>query len=162
VQGLKYGDVLRMAGDAVSRPVGAFVVDSVFDANPVEPYRLRNVTADYIPLNGYISNEGMMEISHSRHEQPLHLAEFVDLNSQKRLSPQAAAGLCCRIIRSTADVPAAMFSCLYEMSKTRTRLLGTKIDSFTILHNDLDPAGYLERLSQQTRTTQLGLFGDEG
>jgi site-specific DNA-cytosine methylase len=160
VQGLQYGHVLRMAGDAVSRPVGAFVVDSVFYPRPVDECRLRPAIEDVIPPHGYMCDGAMSEIRHDRCEQPLHIAEFVDLTSKKRLSPQAAAGLCCRIIRSQADVPASLFACLYEMSKTRTKLIGTKVDSFSILHNELDPAGYLQQLAQQMRVTQLGLFPD--
>lgn len=151
VNGLGYGDVLRMAGDAVSRPVGAFVVDSVFNAAKEQSIELRPASIDKIPEHGYWHSNAMWSVRHNRKYKHRHIWSFLDKNAAKELSPQASAGLCCRIIRSEADVPSALFEALYEKSRTRTRLLGTKVNSFDILHNELDAESYIKRLkSRQT------------
>jgi len=160
IAGIKYGDALRMTGDAVTRPVGAFVVDSVFDSTGRESVHLRPATAGRIPEHGYWHDGQCWEVRHCRVLRPRHIWEFLDHSATRELSPQASAGLCCRIIRAGADVPAALFEVLYERSKTRTALVGTKVDSFAILHSQLDPEAYLEQLRNNRRTVQIGLFDD--
>jgi hypothetical protein len=158
--GLGYGDVLRMAGDAVSRPVGAFVVDSVFYESELGHVELEPFSVDAIPQHGYWHAEKIMAVKHNRIYQPRHIWEYLDPDCKGELSPQASAGLCCRIIRSQSIVPSALFEVLYEKSKTRTKLLGTKVDSFEILHTKLDAGGYLEKLRLQPESTQMDLLFD--
>jgi DNA (cytosine-5)-methyltransferase 1 len=159
VQGMSYGDVLRMAGDAVSRPVGAFVVDSVLRQSRNTHVDLWPGSTERIPEHGYCHSGMLWSVRHRRSFRPPHVWEFMDRNAASELSPQASAGLCCRIIRAEAEVPSALFETLYERSKTRTKLLGTKVDSFEILHSQLNPEGYLKKLQSQRRSTQLELLG---
>ena len=161
VSGMQYGDVLRMAGDAVSRPVGAFVVDSIFHANgETGGDDLRPAAIGSIPDHGYWHGGRTWSIRHHRSYRHQHLWGFLDAQATTELSPQASAGLCCRIIRAGTDVPADLFSVLYEKSKTRTRLLGTKINSFDILHNQMDPVGYLKKLKSKRVVAQTDFFGE--
>jgi site-specific DNA-cytosine methylase len=159
VEGIGYGDVLRIAGDAVSRPVGAFVVDSVFEASRNQTIELRPSEMGRIPEHGYWHAGMFWLVRHNRTFRHRHIWKFLDSDAKKELSPQAAAGLCCRIIRSGADVPSDLFEVLHEKSKTRTKLLGTKVNSFDILHNDLDAVGYLKRLKSKRSHTQSDFFG---
>ena len=159
VEGIGYGDVLRIAGNAVSRPVGAFVVDSVFEASKDQTIELRPPEVGKIPEHGYWHAGRIWLARHHRTFKHRHIWNFLDSDAKKELSPQAAAGLCCRIIRSGADVPSALFEILYEKSKTRTKLLGTKVNSFDILHNKLDANGYLARLKNKRPYAQSDFFG---
>jgi DNA (cytosine-5)-methyltransferase 1 len=159
VEGLAYGDVLRMAGDAVSRPVGAFVVDSVFKAAIDDALEIRPAFIDSIPEHGYWHGGKMCLVKHRRVlNRYRHILDFLDPNANNELSPQASAGLCCRIIRAGADVPSDLFETLYNKSKTRTKLLGTKVDSFEILHDQLDPLAYLLKLKMQQQNFQMDLI----
>lgn len=161
VSGMQYGDVLRMAGDAVSRPVGAFVVDSAFNPKgATSEVELRHMDKDSVPDHGYWNCGTTMAIRHHRSYRHRHIWEFLDHDVTSELSPQASAGLCCRIIRAELEVPAELFSVLYEKSKTRTRLLGTKINSFDILHNQMDPMGYLEKLRSRRIVSQADFLAD--
>lgn len=153
-----YGDILRMAGDAVSRPVGAFVVDSVFKSAVEPSVDLTPNSKSHIPEHGYWHNGKLLSVRHRRHFRPNHIWEYLDPEATNELSPQASAGLCCRIIRAEADVPVDLFETLYEKSKNRTKLLGTKVDSFRILHSELDAGGYLRRLRCKVKDRQLELF----
>ncbi len=159
VEGIGYGDVLRMAGDAVSRPVGAFVVDSVFEVSNEQAIELRPSEVGKVPEHGYWHSGRMCLIRHNRTFKHRHIWKFLDSDAKRQLSPQAAAGLCCRIIRAEADVPSALFEVLHERSKTRTPLLGTKVNSFDILHNELDANGYLKRLKSKRPHVQSEFFG---
>jgi hypothetical protein len=154
----KYGDALRMAGDAVSRPVGAFVVDSVLNGKDSPDIEIRPVELGKVPSHGYFHNNYLWSIRHSRYIRALNLWDFLEHAETRSLSPQACAGLCCRIIRADAEVPYDLFLSLYETSKTRTSLIGTKVNSFEILHSQLDPIRYLDKLSRTWNPEQRNLF----
>lgn len=143
--GLKGGEILRMAGNAVPRPMGAFAVDTAFcsyletpAAFPVDDYR----------SNG-LSLAGRLYGIRREAKQKLadDLSTFLDLGSTDSLSNQAAAGLLSRLIKSKREVPLDLFDVLYELSKERTKLRGTKVDSFELLHNELDPLSYRAKLT---------------
>ena len=160
VEGMMYGDVLRMAGDAVSRPVGAFVVDSVFSGAAQDNIDLRPAPMERIPDHGYLHAGKLWMVRHHRLFKHAHVWGFLDHLATGELSPQASAGLCCRIMRARAEVPSALFEALYQKSKTRTKLLGTKVNSFEILHEQMDPASYLEMLRGIRRGSQIDLFAE--
>jgi DNA (cytosine-5)-methyltransferase 1 len=160
VEGIGYGNVLRMAGDAVSRPVGAFVVDSVFGEFNENNIDLRPGLVNVIPDHGYWNDGMVWSVRHNRTFRPRHIWEFLDENPESELSPQASAGLCCRIIRAQAEVDSGLFETLYEKSKNRTKLRGTKVDSFEILHAQLNPEAYLRNLKNISKSIQMGLTLD--
>jgi hypothetical protein len=140
--------------------VGAFVVDSVFSGSTQEKIDLRPASADRIPDHGYLHAGKLYMVRHHRVFKHAHIWGLLDQTATGELSPQASAGLCCRIMRAGAEVPSTLFEALYKRSMTRTRLLGTKVNSFEILHEQMDPAGYLEMLRGIRRSSQIDLFAE--
>jgi DNA (cytosine-5)-methyltransferase 1 len=133
------GDVYRMAGNAVPRPMGAFAVGSATfsDETGVTLLESRNFCNSGCLLSGRLYS-----IEHQADLSSSSLSGVLDLNSSDSLSPQAAAGLLTRLIKSNRRIPIGLFDLLYRLSLNRTPLRGTKIDSFKILHEELDAIEY--------------------
>lgn len=133
------GDVYRMAGNAVPLPMGAFAVGSATFNGEI------GVT---LSESGNFCKSGCMLsgrlycVEHQANLSSASLSSVLDLDSSDSLSPQAAAGLLARLIKSNRKIPIGLFDILYELSLTRTPLRGTKIDSFKVLHEELDPLEY--------------------
>lgn len=137
------GDVYRMAGNAVPKPMGNFAVDSIASDDFVEADIKE--TRDF-SLNGYANRKALYEVVHATFYTDNALSSFIDLESTESLSPQAAAGLLTRLIRSNRLIPTDLFDALYELSLRRTPLRGTKVDSFSVLHEQLNPLKYRANL----------------
>ncbi len=150
----RLGDTFRMAGNAVPRPVGQFVMESIEARDDLAGSRepSRELTADGVFMDGTI-----WTIRHERGALAVNLASFVNRRDTDSLSPQAAAGLLTRLIRSGRTIPQPLFDVLYELSLTvTTRLRGTRINSFKILHDEMDPIDYRASLARFERVGNAG------
>lgn len=141
----KDGDIYRMAGNAVPRPMGAFAVDTATFNDDISAI----ITSSHKPSgNGCYLDGELYDIKNDVHYSSRPLSDFLDLSSSDSLSPQASAGLLSRLIRSNRKIPLSLFNILYDLSMVRTPLKGTKVDSFKILHEDLDVKQYLSYISK--------------
>ncbi len=158
-EGIKRGSALRMAGNAVCAPVGQFAVDSIFHTDSVSSTRMYQSSRDIVPPDGYREKKQLWKVVHEKYHCPEQILEYLD-ETDDLLSNQACAGLCCRIIRTGTIVPSVLFEALYEQSRERTKLLGTKINSFEILDSELDGPAYLESLRdiEKKNDAQMMLF----
>jgi DNA (cytosine-5)-methyltransferase 1 len=133
------GDIYRMAGNAVPRPMGAFAVGSAtFDGGR----DVRLIDSLCFSSSGCILDGKLYSVEHQTDYSSAPLAKFLDLSSSDSLSPQAAAGFLTRVIKSNRRIPIRLFDLLYKLSLIRTPLRGTKVDSFKILHQELDARKY--------------------
>lgn len=137
------GSVFRMAGNAVPRPMGAFAVESAAGTDEGHPAILK---ANGFERHGLLARGKLCGIRHETHALADNLNELLDRKSRDSLSAQAAAGLLARIIVARKEIPIPLFDVLYDLSTVRTKLRGTKIDSFKILHEQLDPRSYRARI----------------
>lgn len=139
LQGLEHIDVstlaksavLRMAGNAVPRPVGQFVVESVAGSAPFGGVRTGF---------GVIGRSGIYEdgvpwiVEHDPGHLATNLIDFLDLELEDSLSAQAAAGLIVRSIRSGKQLPRELFQALVELSRDRSqRVHPSRGNSFAAL-----------------------------
>jgi DNA (cytosine-5)-methyltransferase 1 len=120
-EGIKKSTIYRMAGNAVARPLGRFVVDGVLNEirhneknilpkqlemfngfNSVDSSRESNK----IPLNGYFE-KGILQQVKVKKPQKLasNLDDFIDLEDFQPLSIRAATGLLRRLERSGQSCP---------------------------------------------------------
>lgn len=138
-EGLIAGSVFRMAGNAVPRPMGMFAADSARLTEKVDAEFMRSET---IERHGLLEDGNLYGVRHAAIRLSKNLSSFLLKSSRDKLSSQAAAGLLARLIRSQKAIPVPLFDALYELSAVRTKLRGTKVDSFTILHEQLEPLKY--------------------
>lgn len=139
LQGLEHIDVstlaksavLRMAGNAVPRPVGQFVVESVAGSAPFGGVRTGF---------GVIGRSGIYEdgvpwiVEHDPGHLATNLIDFLDLEVEDSLSAQAAAGLIVRSVRSGKQLPRELFEALVELSRDRSqRVHPSRGNSFAAL-----------------------------
>ena len=114
--GLAASTLLRMAGNAVARPIGEFVVSSVMDARPPSGMRsgfsLRSAS-------GYFDGEVEWAIDHKPGFRVANLGDFLESRDHAPLSAQASAGLIVRSVRSGAPMPSELFDVLYKRSLDR-------------------------------------------
>lgn len=141
------GDIFRMAGNAVPRPIGRFAVGSATLGKEVN-VELRS--SSIIPASGLSDGSDLFSIDHQAIFDYAPLDLFVD-DECRPLSPQASAGLLARVIRAGRPLPPEVFDSLYATSRTRTRLIGTKINSFEILDSKLDALAYREWISMPSQ-----------
>ena len=135
-----------MAGNAVARPVGDFAADT-----PVLRIEADLTIAETTTFerHGMLRERSLYCVRHNVNRLAQNLKEFLDFASHDSLSNQAAAGLLVRAIKSRKPMPLPLFDVLYELSSERTKLRGTKVDSFKILHEQLDPLSYRSALLKQ-------------
>lgn len=147
-EGIVLGSVFRMAGNAVPLPLGRFAAGSVHFSNDVS---LCLKEADQFCRDGVYEDESKQIFCVEPEAQTLaeNLDDFIDFRSEDSLSNQAAAGLLVRMIRAGKKMPIPLFDALYDLSLERTKLRGTKVDSFDILHNSLDVDAYTMSLEKQ-------------
>lgn len=142
--GIRAGDIYRMAGNAVPRPMGAFAVDTVSFQGPItsEPTKVGRISR-----NGFLSGHELYAVPVDPAPRTDNLHAFLDRTTRDSLSPQAAAGLLVRVIRSGKAIPLQLFDLLFQLSLHRTPLRGTKVDSFRILHEQMKPLQYRASLA---------------
>ncbi|MBN9657053.1 MAG: DNA (cytosine-5-)-methyltransferase [Acidobacteria bacterium] len=124
--------LLRMAGNAVPRPMGHFVLGAV-----TETAHFDGVREGF----GLITEAGLYEdgwvwtINHA--EPPLadNLHDFLDASSeQESLSSQAAAGLLVRSIRAEQPMPLQLYDLLFALASNREgKLWPSRANSFEAL-----------------------------
>ena len=141
------GDVFRMAGNAVPRPIGSFALGSATLSREAEVDLHPSLT---VSPSGLFDGSNLFRVDHEPVFDYAALQTFVD-DDCRLLSPQASAGLLARVIRAGRPLPTEVFDALYARSRTRTRLIGTKVNSFEILDSTLDALGYREWISMPTR-----------
>jgi DNA (cytosine-5)-methyltransferase 1 len=134
--GLSPSTLLRMAGNAVPRPMGHFVVQKVACSAPSDGTKTGF---------GIISEAGIYEtgfvwcISHSESPLAENLYDFLDPNTEDSLSSQAAAGLIVRSVRSGQPMPMQLFEALWRLaSKRGERLRPSRANSFEMLDTMAD------------------------
>jgi hypothetical protein len=111
--GLAPSTLLRMAGNAVAKPVGEFVVSSVMNACPPSGMRSGFSLRSF---SGYFDGEVEWTIDHKPSFLASNLAEFLEPGEHKPLSAQASAGLIVRSVRSATPMPTDLFDVLYKQS----------------------------------------------
>lgn len=133
------GDVFRMAGNAVPLPVGHFALQCA----TTERHKLKAVCrlSNGIPESGVQQHDGIWQVEHTPTFDYESLELFLDADCRE-LSPQASAGLLTRVIRAKRRIPTDIFDALYASSRVRTRLIGTRINSFDVLDDELDACAY--------------------
>jgi hypothetical protein len=163
-------DVVRMAGNAVPVPMGAFVLQHVF-AGTSGRVQFLNTGA---PLGfgrfaeaGFFEDGAVWSVDNPRGPHASNLDEFVADDPGEVLSGQAAAGLIVRTMRSGKTLPPELFDALWAMSHERTSYRGSRSNSFDVLDR-IDVAEYrrnlelgLARLQRRAAEEfQQGLFVD--
>jgi len=114
--GLPPSTLLRMAGNAVAKPVGQFIVSSVMAAKPPTGTR---TGFSMRAKNGYFDGEIEWAIEHQPSNLASNLGDFLDQGSLPPLSAQASAGLIVRSVRSGSPMPTELFDTLYRLSLER-------------------------------------------
>ena len=111
--GLSPSTLLRMAGNAVAKPVGEFVVSSIMES--AEPSGMRTGFAQRA-ASGYFDAEMEWSIEHGVGPLAANLGQFLDPGIHPILSAQASAGLIVRSVRSQTPMPSDLFDALYRQS----------------------------------------------
>jgi DNA (cytosine-5)-methyltransferase 1 len=118
------GILQKMAGNAVPVPIGKFVVDGVLEEKSDHTYEIFQQKTLFPEefFNG-VDDQGFFDGDfHHVQTAPLgdranNLSEFIDLDSEDRLSQKAATGLLRRLERSGQSCPPELARCLEELSK---------------------------------------------
>lgn len=116
ISGLPSSTLLRMAGNAVARPVGEFVVSRVMNACPPSGVRSGFSVRS---ASGYFDGEVEWAIDHKPSALASCLADFLEPGDHSPLSAQASAGLIVRSVRSGTPMPPDLFDILYKQSLER-------------------------------------------
>lgn len=129
--GLAESTLLRMAGNAVPRPMGHFVLEAVITVSRSDGTR----EGFGMVTEAGLYDDGMLwEIKHSEAPLALNLAEFLDSSGPESLSSQAAAGLLVRSIRAQQPMPRQLFDLLLALSTNREgKLWPSRANSFNAL-----------------------------
>lgn len=138
-------DAIRMAGNAVSKPVGHFAVEAACR----NPFAIRNrhlgrsqIESSKFDEEGLCAN-GLVA-SWPAKKTPLcsNLVKFLDTSNRDSLSAQACAGLLVRCMRSRQPIDLRLFDVLFANSKDRTGpLRGSRTNSFEVLDR-MEPMEY--------------------
>lgn len=114
--GLSASTLLRMAGNAVPRPMGQFVVEAVTSSASSDGTQtgFGAVTESGIYEDGFI-----WSTTHPSSILAENLYDFLDENFDDSLSSQAAAGLIVRSVRSEQPMPSQLFEALWNLASKR-------------------------------------------
>lgn len=108
---LKKTHAYSMAGNAVARPVGQWVFDSVGSASsPPLTIEGFGFTGDH----GFVEGGVRKVVAHPPTPLASNLQDFVDLEDTEPMSERAAAGLLRRLHRSGKPCPVDLLGCLIE------------------------------------------------
>jgi DNA (cytosine-5)-methyltransferase 1 len=110
---LKPGDILKMAGNAVAKPVGAFVMSGVVSGERNFEPDFKKRQSDWliggvdeeIPINGYFDGAIHEPYLEKAKFGSCDLDSFLDFQSNQRLSIRAASGLLQRLDKSGIPCP---------------------------------------------------------
>jgi DNA (cytosine-5)-methyltransferase 1 len=148
--GLAASTLLRMTGNAVTKPVGEFVVSSVMSA--CQPSGIRSGFS-VRSRSGYFDGEVEWAIDHKPKILASNLADFLEPGDHPPLSAQASAGLIIRSVRSGQSMPADLFDILYKQSLDRSgKIHPSRSDSLSAMSNILpEVIEYRNKLEKLTR-----------
>lgn len=128
---LSKSTLLRMAGNAVPRPVGHFVLDAICRPLPTDGVR---TSFGAITDSGLVDDGLVWAIAHPDHPLATNLSDFLDPDATGGLSSQAAAGLIVRSIRAATGIPLELFDLLRSLAANRDgRLRPSRSNSFEAL-----------------------------
>ncbi len=150
--GLPPSTLLRMAGNAVAKPVGQFVVSSVMAAKPPSGIR----TGFSMRSNsGYFDGGIEWCIEHEPTSLASNLGDFLEAEVHSPLSAQASAGLIVRSVRSGTKMPSELFDTLYRLSLARGGKIhpsrGDSLSAFTQMTPQImEYRAALEGLAERT------------
>ena len=129
--GLAPSTILRMAGNAVPVPMGHFVLSSVMNTSPMTGVR---TAFGIIGTSGTFDGGLAWVIDHKPTPLATNLIDFVNANANESLSPQAAAGLIVRSVRSGHPMPRELFDLLWRLAEDRSgKLKASRGNSFEAL-----------------------------
>ena len=109
--------LLRMAGNAVPRPMGHFVVEAVTNAMVSDGFR---TAFGAVTDSGMYDNGFIWSIGHREHPLAENLSDFLDPDVNDSLSSQAAAGLLARSIRAKQPMPLQLYELLWKLADARS------------------------------------------
>ena len=123
--------LLRMAGNAVPRPMGHFVLEAITDISGSDGVR----EGFGLITEAGLYDDGMFwAIKHADAPLAENLSDFLDCSGAESLSSQAAAGLLVRSIRAQQPMPLQLFDLLFELASKRDgRLWPSRGNSFEAL-----------------------------
>jgi DNA (cytosine-5)-methyltransferase 1 len=134
--GVPSSTLLRMAGNAVPRPMGHFVVRTVSNSEPSDGMR---TAFGIISDAGFYERGQVWTITHSENSLASNLSDFLDLDRMDRLSGQAAAGLLVRSVRAQQPMPVELFDILCKLAARRSaKLRPSRANSFEALDAMVD------------------------
>lgn len=124
---IKSSHVFRMAGNAVARPVGSFVLKGVLDAKQGTKENLkfadmqRSFFSDDLDNKfysaGYFDGEIHNPILDEEPPKCSNLDDFIDRSSGDRLSARAANGLLSRLKKSALPCPEGLLNDLIDLAR---------------------------------------------
>lgn len=128
---LSRSTLLRMAGNAVPRPMGRFVVDAV--SQPLVSDGIRD-RFGVITDSGLYDNRLVWAIRHAEPYLASNLSDYLDNAIEESLSSQAAAGLIVRSVRAEQPMPLQLFELLSDLAANRNGTLRpSRANSFEML-----------------------------
>jgi len=131
--GISESTLLRMAGNAVPRPMGHFVVEAVTSAAASDGLR---TAFGVMTESGLYDNGFIWSIGHREYPLADNLCDFLDSDVSDTLSSQAAAGLLARSIRAKQPMPLQLYELLWKLAIARTgKLKPSRSNSFDILES---------------------------
>ena len=123
--------LLRMAGNAVPRPMGHFVIEAVSSCSRSDGMR---TGFGILSASGVYDHGFVWSIEHTDSPLADNLIEFLDEGVDASLSNQAAAGLLVRSIRANQPMPVQLFDLLLNLAGSRRDLLKpSRSNSFDLL-----------------------------
>ncbi len=155
----KFSDtqIFTMAGNAVSKPVGSFIFDSI--NNNVQDITLRPTSSgdlfdehsNVIPSNiknGFYRDGAIYEIDLEEEKLCSNLADFIDLNNNNYLSVQATLGLLRRAAKANKPIKRSLLMMMIEhvsLEALQKEVKQEQIDN--LINSSSEGASLLERSS---------------
>ena len=146
-----------MAGNAVSKPVGSFIFDSI--NNNVQDITLRPTSSgdlfdehsNVIPSNiknGFYRDGAIYEIDLEEEKLCSNLADFIDVNNNNYLSAQATLGLLRRAAKANKPIKRSLLMMMIEhvsLEALQKEVKQEQIDN--LINSSSEGASLLERSS---------------
>ena len=115
--------IFKMAGNAVAKPVGKFVMDGVFEDKFHNEIKFQQIQSNWlddglgeaIPQSGYYDGKIHSPILKVVKNKSADLQKFLDLSSSNRLSHRAASGLLKRLSKSQTYCPSKLLEDLNRL-----------------------------------------------
>jgi len=139
--------IYSMAGNAVSKPVGNFIFDSIandfndIDMKPTSSGDLFGDTPNIIKSsikNGYYRNGAIYEVTVKKENLCSNLADFVDFKENTFLSDTAIIGLLRRATKARKVIDDSLLSTMIEIVSMESILEELKQEDFDLLKKNGD------------------------